>query len=75
LLTVLVTTLAGVTILRITPHHSYYCCGSTYCWIGSVGVLLLTCKSLLLLGDVSMTSSALLNVDQMLLDCMALPDS
>ncbi len=35
LLTVLVTALAGVTILRITPHHSYYCCSSTFRWIGS----------------------------------------
>ncbi len=35
LLTVLVTALTGVTILRITPQHSNYCCGSTFCWIGS----------------------------------------
>ncbi len=35
LFTVLVTAVVGVTILRITPHHSYYCCGATFRWIGS----------------------------------------
>jgi hypothetical protein len=29
LLVVLVTAVAVVTMLRITPHHSYYCCGFT----------------------------------------------
>jgi hypothetical protein len=57
---VLVTALAGVTILRITPHHN-----AVVLPLGrleAVGVLLLLCTSLLWLGDVSMTSSALLNV-------------
>ncbi len=35
LLTVLVTALAGTTILKITPHHSYYCCGISFMWIRS----------------------------------------
>ncbi len=32
--TVLVTALVCLITLRITPHHSYYCCGSTFSWIG-----------------------------------------
>jgi hypothetical protein len=53
----------GVTILRITPHPSYYCCGFG---LEAVGVLLLLCTSLLLLGDVSKMSSALLSIEGLL---------
>jgi hypothetical protein len=56
LLTVLVTALAGVFILWTTPHHSHYCCGTTFRnnWSNI---------SSLWLDDVTVTSSALLNAN------------
>jgi hypothetical protein len=30
---VFVTAVVVITILRVAPPHSYYCCGSTFRWI------------------------------------------
>jgi hypothetical protein len=50
-----------VTIFRFTPHHSYYGCGFALRWALLGRILLVLSNSLFWLGDVIMTSPALLS--------------
>ena len=49
LFVVLVTAMAVVTMLQITPHHSYYCCGITL-WQVSLNRITVVCLFTLVLG-------------------------